>query len=291
MGAWLSNSNWSADGKHVFITGGSSGIGAELARDFAKQGASLALFARSEDSLANVARDCIKLGAPKVEVFPCDLTNDANLKTAIELAVEKFGKIDVLVLNAGRSQGCYFEEIKDIDSINYLLKLNVNGVINSCFYALPSVAKSSTSRIIFISSVAGLVPVPYRTIYCASKHALAGFANSLRIELLDTYGKDSPCIQLINFPEVSGTNLNQGRMEFGADCPPAEFKTDSGVIPVQKAVSSLMEQIAWGSSEWGHPLKVKLLLPLRGLIPRVLDAIILKHVKKTHVRPSIVSTK
>jgi NADP-dependent 3-hydroxy acid dehydrogenase YdfG len=290
MGASMSNnSDWSATGKHIFITGGSSGIGAEVARNFAKQGASLALFARSEDSLANVAKECIKLGAPKVEVFPCDITNDADLKTAIELAVDTFGKIDVLVLNAGRSQGCYFEEIKDIDSINYMFKLNVNGVINSCFYALPSVPKMSTSRIIFIGSVSGLIPVPYRTIYCASKHALTGFANSLRIELLDTYGKDSPCVQLINFPEVSGTKLNQGRMEFGADSPPVQFKTD-GVATVEEAVSSLMQQIAQGSSEWGQPLKIRLLLPFRGLIPRILDAIILKTVKKTHVRPPKISS-
>eukprot|EP01083_Nonionella_stella_P210877 763011_1 len=104
--------------------------------------------------------------------------------------------------------GCYFEEIKDVESINYMLKLNVNGVINTLFYALPWVCMVSSSRIVIISSVAGIAPVPYRTVYCASKHALTGFANSLRIELKDTHGKDkSPKVQLINLQGVSGTSL------------------------------------------------------------------------------------
>ena len=285
-------SDWTAEGKNVLITGASSGIGAEMARNFAKQGASLALLARSEDSLSKVSKECQELGAPNIEIFSCDLTNDKQLQTAIESAVAEFGKFDVLLLNAGRSHGCYFEEIKDLDQINYMLKININGVINSLYYALPSVPKSASSRIVFIGSISGLIPVPYRTVYCASKHALTGFANSLRIELNDTYRKDNnaPCVQLINFPEVSGTKLNNGRMDMGADQPPVEFIVDDseGRIPsVEKACSDLMKQIELGTNEWGQPLKVKLLLPLRCIIASILDQIILKTVKKTHIRPSI----
>jgi NADP-dependent 3-hydroxy acid dehydrogenase YdfG len=289
MGSSLSaaSTNWDAEGKHVLITGASSGIGAELARNFAKQGASIALLARNKDALSAVAKECTTLGAPQAEIFPCDVTIDSDLKTAIASAVEKFGRFDVLILNAGRSMGCYFEEIKDLDSVNYMLKINVNGVINALFHAMPSVPKSSASRIVFISSVSGIIPVPYRTVYCASKHAIAGFANSLRIELKDTYGQNAPSIQLINFPEVKGTNLNSGRMSFGADLPPIEFITDSRVPTVQKACSSLMKQIILGTSEWGQPLKLKILLPLRGMITNTIDFIILKTVKKTHRRPVV----
>ena len=155
MGSLLSTNHWSAEGKHVLITGASSGIGAELGRHFAKQGASLALLARNRDSLMIVAEECKTLGAPRVDVFSCDLTDDANIKKAITLAIENFGKFDVLILNAGRSMGCYFEEINDLESINYMLKININGVINSLFYALPSVPKVSDSRIVVMSSVAG----------------------------------------------------------------------------------------------------------------------------------------
>ena len=285
MGLSISSSSWTAEGKQVLITGGNSGIGAELARNFATQGASIALLARNKDSLAAVAKECAELGAPKTSFFPCDLTNDIEIKQAIESAVEQFGRFDVLVLNAGRSQGCYFEEIKDVDSINYMFKVNVNGVINSLYHVLPSVPKSSTSRIVFISSVAGVIPVPYRTIYCASKHALTGFSGSLRIELNDAYGKNAPKVQLINFPEVSGTNLNSGRMDFGAELPPMEFRTGSRVATVEEACHSLMKEIERGTREWGQPFKIKLLLPLKGMIANILDVIILKTVKKTHFRP------
>lgn len=297
-------SSWNAAGKNVLITGASGGIGAELARKFAKQGASLALLARNKDSLSAVAKECtstsFSFGAPRAEIFPCDLTNDAELKTAIQSAIESFGRFDVLILNAGRSMGCYFEEIKDMESINYMLRLNVNGVINSLFCALPSVPKSSSSRIVIISSVSGLVPVPYRTIYCASKHALTGFSNSLRIELNDTYGPDAPSVQLINFPEVKGTSLNSGRMDFGADRPPVEFITNGGkkvnlmgveeasasLGGVEEASASLVAQIELGTNEWGQSFQHKIMVALRIVFATFVDSIILKYVKKTHRRPT-----
>ena len=291
MGSLLStnNNSWDAKGKNVLVTGASSGIGAELARNFAKQGASLALLARNKDSLMAVAQECKVLGSPYVEVFSCDLTDDTGLKTTMSSAMEKFGRFDVLILNAGRSMGCFFEEIKDLSSINYMLKINVNGVINTLFYAMPSVPKVSDSRIVIISSVAGIIPVPFRSVYCATKHALTGFANSLRIELNDTYGKNAPIVQLINFPEVEGTKLNSGRMNFGAELPPMEFKTGSGsrASSVQEACSWLMKHIALGTKEWGQDLKISILLYIRLIMATIADYIILKSVKDTHYRPKV----
>lgn len=286
MGSFQSKNEWTSEGKNVLITGASSGIGLELAKQFAKQGASLALLARSKDTLAKVADECIALGSPRAEIFVCDLTNEADIKKSMESIKDTMGTLDVVILNAGRSQGCYFEEIKDVDSIGYMIKLNVTSVISCLHFILPIVPKSSSSRIVFISSVAGLIGVPYRTIYCSSKHAMAGFVNALRIELLDTYGKDSPAVQLINFPEVKGTSLNAGRMDFGADLPPAQFK-EGAILEVKQACTMLLEQIALGAREWGQPFKFKVLIPLRGLIADVLDKIILKTVKKTHFRPVI----
>ncbi len=285
MGIIASKSNWSAEGKNVLITGASSGIGSEMARNFAKAGASVALLARSRENLQAVADECKELGSPKAEIFLCDMTDDDLIKDATTKALEQFGRFDVLILNAGRSQGCYFEEINNVHDINYLLKLNINGVINTLYHLLPSIPKSSSSRIVVISSVAGLLPVPYRSVYCASKHALNGFANSLRIEMKDTYGKDAPVVQVINFPEVQGTELNNGRMDFGADQPPIKFDTTK-VITVEEACSSLTKKIEEGVREWGQPLKVSILLPLLSIIPNILENIIIKTVKKTHYRPT-----
>ena len=152
-----------AAGKNVLIIGASAGIGAELARNFAKQGANLALVARGVANLRAVAAECAALGARRVEVCPCDLAKDADTVRAVRDILGLFGTLDIVVLNADRSMGCYFEEIKDMDSINYMLKLNVNGVINALWCALLAIPKSSASRIVIISSVSGLIGVPYRT--------------------------------------------------------------------------------------------------------------------------------
>lgn len=274
-----------AKGKNVLITGASAGIGAELARKFAEQGANLALVARNEAKLEGVKTECLTLGATKADIFKCDLTNDEEIKKMVQESTESFEYFDILVLNAGRSMGCYFEEIQDMDSINYLLKLNVNGVINPLMCALPSVPKSEESRIVVISSVSGLIGVPYRTIYCASKHALGGFCNALRIELKDTYGEKSPKVQLINFPEVSGTDLNSGRMTMGAARPPCEFKTGGKMATVESACSDLIQEIEKGTDEWGQTAKFKILVWLRLMAANFADKVLLKAVKKSHVRP------
>jgi len=275
--------SWQAEGKNVFITGASAGIGAELSRCFARAGAALALVARNKQALETVAQECRELGAGKVNIYTCDLTKNVEIKSATEKAVADFGGFDVVILNAGRSQGHFFEEIKDVEQIDYLLKLNISGVINTCHYLLPSIFKSRHSRLVVISSTAGIIPVPYRTVYCASKFALTGFSNTLRMELQDTYKENSPAICLVNFPEVSGTKLNTSRLDFGADEPPFGFD-GSNTVPVEKACKHLMREIAKGTREWGQPWKVTILRPFYSIVPNVLERIIMKHVKTTHTR-------
>lgn len=277
-----------AAGKTVLITGASDGIGAELARNFARQNASLALVARNEANLQAVAKECLELGAKRVEVFPCDLINDQDTTQSIHAVIKSFETLDIVVLNAGRSMGCYFEEIRDVESINYMLKLNVNGVINVLWCALPAIPKSEASRIVIVSSVSGLIGVPYRTIYCASKHALNGFANALRIELEDTHGvSKAPRVQLINFPEVQGTSLNSGRMDMGALRPPAEFKTGGHLMTVKIACKDLLVEIERGTGEWGQTPMVQIVVLLRLFLSKMVDSVILKKVKKTHIRQPV----
>ena len=179
---WSSESSWQATSRNVFITGASSGIGAELARAFAREGAKLALLGRNVDRLQQVAKDCVRLGAEAVQVYSADLTVNADIERATRQAIQDFEGFDVVILNAGRSQGCYFEEIQDIEQIDYMMKLNVSGVMIPLQKLLPSIHKSRHSRIVFISSTAGVVPVPYRTVYSASKFAVSGFCDTLRLD-------------------------------------------------------------------------------------------------------------
>ena len=167
-----------------------------------------------------------------------------------------------------------------------MFKINVSGVLLVIQKLLPSLYKSRNSRIVILSSVSGIVPVAYRTIYCASKHALTGFSRALRMELQDTYGADAPAISLINFPEVKDTALNDARMDFGADLPAARFQAD-GALDLEESCRGLVEAVRLGQREWGEPTKVKVMLPLYRLIPQVCEKIVMSHVKKTHYRPAI----
>lgn len=287
MGSFLSTRNnsgsWQATDRTVLITGASSGIGRQLALLYAAEGANLALMARRRDVLQQVAEDCRSAGSPKVHLYTADLTKNTEIAQSTQQAIRDFGQFDVLILNAGRSQGHFFEEIKDVEQMDYLLKLNVSGVINTLHYLLPYLHKSEHSRIVVVSSTAGIIPVPYRTVYCASKFALSGFSNAIRMELCETYKEASPKVCLINFPEVSGTALNTSRMDFGADQPPFGFD-GSQAVDVETACRNMMVQVARGTREWGHPFKVSLLRPFYSIIPSVLEAMIMKHVRRTHVR-------
>lgn len=274
--------------RNILITGASSGIGEEMARKIASEGGNLALVARNTAKLEEVAEECRQLGSETVRVYSCDLTKNAEIEKATTEALKDFTTFDIVVLNAGRSQGCYFEEVKDIDQIDYMMKLNVSGVIIPLQKLLPSIPKKSTSRIVVVSSSAGLIPVLYRTVYSASKAAVIGFCKSLRLELVDTYGEDAPKVCLINAPEIA-TPLNDNRMDFGAQLPPMQFK--AGVAgKLDENVAEALNAIRRGDRSWGEPLKVMLILTLCQFIPRILDASITRYFKRTSFRPTITQS-
>lgn len=281
---FLTRPCWSGKGKHILITGASSGIGAEIARQYAAQGATLALFARTTEDLEIVARECREFGCHKVHFYACDLSNPVSTKLAMKQALVDFGRFDVVVLNAGRTQGCFFEEIKDPSQIENMIKLNVNGAITSLHYVLPKVPKTSDSRIVVISNTAGIVAAPYQSVFSATKHALTGFSNALRIELKNTYGRDSPRVCLVSLPEVSGTRLNAGRMDMGAKLPPTKWYSWAG-MPLPQAVRALLPAIAAGKREFGQPRRFDFWRSLYPLCPEWVDFWMMKHIQKTHFRP------
>lgn len=165
------------------ITGASDGIGAELARQLAAPGTALVLAARSADKLAEVARRCEALGARTLCV-PTDVTQEAQCRALADAAVQAFGGIDVLVNNAGVSAQALFEQVQPQDLHWYqdLMTVNLWGAVWCTHAALPHL-KRSRGRIVAVSSLAGLVGVPGRTAYCATKFAMTGFFEALRTEL------------------------------------------------------------------------------------------------------------
>lgn len=167
--------------KAIVVTGASEGIGRALCLALAPQAPKLALAARNADRLEQLKAECEAAGA-QAAVIPTDVTSQEACKHLIEETVVTFGRIDVLVNNAGRTMWTLLEQVDDLSIFEQLMRLNYLGAVYCTYYALPHL-KQTQGRIVAISSVAGLAGVPTRTGYAATKHAMFGFFNSLRVEL------------------------------------------------------------------------------------------------------------
>ena len=171
-------------GKSIVVTGASSGIGRALCLALAPQRPRLVMAARDASRLEEVAAECRAAGA-EVLVVPTDVTSPDECRRMVEHTVAAFGALDVLVNNAGASMMARFDEIEDIGLYERLMRVNYLGSVYPTYYALPHL-KKSRGQIVVMSSLAGLTGVPTRTGYAASKHAVFGFFDSLRIELRGT---------------------------------------------------------------------------------------------------------
>ena len=171
----------SLNGKVVVITGASSGIGKAMAIEYAAMGAKVVLGARQSDKLEALCNEII---AKEGKAVWCetDVTKVEDCEQLIKTAVDNFGGIDILICNAGISMRALFDDL-DLSVLHRLMDVNFWGTVNCCKYALPYLQKSKGS-IVGISSVAGLHGLPARTGYSASKYAMTGFLETLRIENL-----------------------------------------------------------------------------------------------------------
>jgi short-subunit dehydrogenase len=165
----------------VVITGGSSGIGREMAYQLCAHGSRLVLAAREPSLLDAVAAECIRRGAQAIAV-PTDVSVEAQCSALIARAIQEYGRIDTLVNNAGISMRARFDELGSVEPVERLMNINYLGSVYCTWHALPHL-KRSRGRIVAISSLAGLTGVPTLSAYSASKHAVRGFFESLRPEI------------------------------------------------------------------------------------------------------------
>lgn len=167
-------------GKNILITGASSGIGAAMACRFAALGAKLFLCARSKDKLDQVCNDCIALGT-SAEAFCVDMASHASIDSFVE-AVEQRGILfDVIVLNAGISQRALtFETDFEVD--RKVMETNYFGPVYLTKKLASQIRGTRPVSLAVTSSISGLFGFPLRSAYCASKHALFGFFESLEVE-------------------------------------------------------------------------------------------------------------
>lgn len=164
--------------KIVVVTGATSGIGEALVHEFVKVGAKVVMAARNEEKLAEMAHT---LGN-NVTYSRCDVSNEVECREMIENGVRIFGGIDIIICNAGLSMRALFDNV-ELTVLHKLMDVNFWGCVNCTKYALPYIQKSHGS-IVGISSVAGIHGLPARTGYSASKYAMVGFLDTIRVENL-----------------------------------------------------------------------------------------------------------
>lgn len=221
-------------GKTAFITGASSGIGAALALAFAQEGARVALAARREDRLEQLAATIRSKGGEAVSMV-CDVTERASLDRSVAKTVDAFGGIDVVVANAGfgvHGAGTRLET----EDYRRQFSVNVFGVIDTVYATLAELRKSK-GRLALVSSICGRIGMPVTVAYCASKFAVSGFGESLYYDLAE----EGVSVTLIHPGLVESefwTIDNQGEQTITQQTAPSFL-----VMPVEKAARQMVRAI------------------------------------------------
>ena len=169
----------------ILVTGASQGIGEAIAKVFAQEvrGVRLALVARNVAGLQATAKACAKFGA-KAEAFECDVSNETSVELMAEAVKERFGKVDVLINNAGAFAMAPFLETK-VEEFDRMIAVNLRSAFLVTQAFLPAMLKQKHGDVFFMSSIAGLGAYPHSTGYCAAKFGLTGMAKVLRAETKD----------------------------------------------------------------------------------------------------------
>ncbi|TLX72436.1 SDR family oxidoreductase [Labilibacter sediminis] len=259
--------------KVVIITGASSGIGLALANEFAQRGSKLVLAARSADKLKEIETEFIAKGTEVISV-PTDVSKEDDCKNLISKAVEKFSGIDILINNAGLSMRSLFKDT-DIAVLQQLMDVNFWGTVYCTKYALPYLLESQGS-VTGISSIAGFIGLPARTGYSASKFAMHGFLETLRVENL----KNNLHV-LIAAPGFTASNIRKtaltGDGSQQGETPRKEDKMMSAeevakhvANAIKKRKSTLILTFVEG----------KLTVWLKKWMPRLLDKLAYNHMAK-----------
>ena len=267
--------------QHVtIITGASDGIGAELARQIAaRDGASAALVlaARGQDKLAEVARACEAHGA-HVLVRVTDVGQQADCEGLIADTVARYGRIDALVNNAGMSAHALLEEVQDMDWYEHLMRINLWGSAWCTRAALPHL-KASRGLIVAVSSLAGLVGVPGRTAYSATKFAMTGFFESLRVEMAP-HGVGVT----IAYPGVVATDIRYRGFNAQGQAAGKSGLDERGAMSVETCARLIADGMARRQRDIVMTAKGKLGRWMKLLAPALVDRLALAALKND-VRP------
>ncbi|KAL5543858.1 hypothetical protein UlMin_007642 [Ulmus minor] len=257
-------------GKVVLITGASSGIGEHLAYEYASRGACLALAARREGRLGEVADRAREFGSPNVVTISADVSKVEDCKRMVDQTIDHFGTLDHLVNNAGINSCCLFEEKADITDFRAVMDTNFWGSAYTTRFAVPHL-KNSRGKIIVLSSAASWLPTPRFSIYNASKAALSMFFETLKVEL----GSDiTITIVTPGFVESELTQGkfmgNEGKMIVDQDLRDVQVST-TPVATVRGCAKAIVNGACRGQRYLTHPAWFKFTYVWKVLFPEIIE--------------------
>ncbi|RBL89726.1 SDR family oxidoreductase [Chitinophaga flava] len=256
--------------KTVVITGGSSGIGKALVMEMLQQGAAVAVCGRKLPALEALRNE---INHPSLFIFVADVSVEADCKAFMEATMARFGRIDVLINNAGISMRALFRDL-DLSVLKSLMDINFWGTVYCTKYAFPAIL-AAKGTIVGVSSIAGYRGLPGRTGYSASKFAMQGFMEALRTENLHTGVNVMWVCPGFTASNIRNTALNQeGQAQ--SETPLNEDKLMSAeavAAAIAKAISKRKRTLVLTGQG-------KLTVWLNKLVPGLLDGLVYSHFKK-----------
>lgn len=252
-------------GKVVIITGGSRGLGLVMAREFAREGARIAICARSTEELERARVDLGKSGA-RVLAVPCDVRDRSQVNEMVNVVRDHYGRVDVLVNNAGVIQVGPME-VMTVEDYEEAMKTHFWGPLYAMLAVLPEMRKRRAGRIVNISSIGGKISVPHLVPYSASKFALVGLSEGLRAELQ----KDGVCVTTV-CPGLMRTGSPRNAYFKGRHRAEYAWFSISDALPLtamqaERAARAIIAACKRGDAEITLSVQAQLAVRFHGLFP------------------------
>ena len=259
--------------KVVIITGASSGIGKALAIAFASRGANLVLAARQYVTLCEITASLELEYGIKALAVQADVSKEEDCKALMAQAVQTFGRIDILINNAGISMRALFKDL-DLSVLKNLMDVNFWGTVYCSKYALEEILKTKGS-IIGVSSIAGYRGLPGRTGYSASKFAMNGFMESLRTELLPT-----GVHVMVACPGFTASNIRVAALAKDGSSHGETSMEEGKMMTAEEVADTIIAGIASRKRTLVMTAQGKLTVWLNKLLPSLADKLVFNHFTK-----------
>lgn len=257
--------------KVVIVTGASSGIGLACAREFASKGYAVVMAARNIEKLGEIEQQ-LKAINQEVGSFKADVSKEDDCKALVEHTISRFGRIDVLINNAGISMRALFKDL-DLKVLHSLMDTNFWGTVYCTKYALPYIL-SNKGSVVGVSSIAGFMGLPGRTGYSASKFAMQGFLETIRVEHL----KEGLHVMIVA-PGFTASNIRYSALTAQGTAQGETPRKEEKMMTSEEVAAHIYKGVVRRKRLVVLTLQGKLAVLLRKFVPAFIDKIEYKMMK------------